>query len=84
LFTGESVSETLAAVLMREPDFSKLPKNLHPKIIEALERCLEKEARNRYGVISDARVDIQKALADPNGVFAQPGPPVVTQWIESW
>jgi serine/threonine-protein kinase len=72
LFSGETVSETLAAVLMREPDFSKLPRNLHPKIIEALERCLDKEARNRYGVISDARVDIQKALADPSGLLVQP------------
>jgi eukaryotic-like serine/threonine-protein kinase len=72
LFTGESVSETLAAVLMREPDFSKLPSSLHPKIIEALKRCLEKETRNRYGSISDARVDIQEALADPGGVLEQP------------
>jgi serine/threonine-protein kinase len=72
LFSGETVSETLAAVLMREPDFSKLPSNLHPKIIETLERCLEKEAKNRYSGISDARVDIQKALADPCGVFTQP------------
>jgi serine/threonine protein kinase len=72
LFTGETVSETLAAVLMREPDFSKLPQNLHPKILEALKRCLEKEARNRYSGISDARVDIQDALADPSGVLVKP------------
>jgi serine/threonine-protein kinase len=37
-----------------------------------LERCLEKEPRNRYGVIGDARVEIQKVLADPGGVFVQP------------
>jgi eukaryotic-like serine/threonine-protein kinase len=72
LFSGETVSEILAAVLMKGPDFSSLPQNLHPKIVEALERCLEKEPRNRYGSISDARVDIQKALADPGGVFVQP------------
>jgi Tol biopolymer transport system component len=58
--------------LERQPDFSALPPNLHPKIVEMLERCLEKEARNRYSSISDARVDIQKALADPNGVLAHP------------
>jgi serine/threonine protein kinase len=71
LFSGETVSETLAAVLMREPDFSMLPANLHPRIRLLLERCLEKEAKNRYGSISDARVDIQKALADPGGVLAR-------------
>ena len=72
LFKGETVSETLAAVLMREPDFSTLPPNLHPRIRLLLERCLEKDVKNRYGSIGDARVDIQKALADPSGVLVQP------------
>jgi serine/threonine protein kinase/Tol biopolymer transport system component len=72
LFTGETVSETLAAVLMREPNFSTLPPNLHSRIRFLLERCLEKEPKNRYHDISDVRVDIQKVLADPGGVFAQP------------
>jgi serine/threonine protein kinase len=72
LFTGETVSENLAAVLMKEPDFSTLLPTLHPRIRLLLERCLEKEVKNRYGSINDARVDIQKALADPSGVFAQP------------
>jgi serine/threonine protein kinase/Tol biopolymer transport system component len=72
LFKGETVSETLAAVLMREPNFSTLPSNLHPRIRFLLEHCLEKEPRNRYHDIADARVGIQKILADPGGVFAQP------------
>jgi serine/threonine-protein kinase len=72
MFEGRTVSDTLAAVLMREPEWKRLPPNLHPRIRLLLERCLEKDAKNRYGVISDARVDIQKALADPGGVFAQP------------
>ena len=33
---------------------------------------MEKDVKNRYGSISDVRVDIQKVLADPGGVFAQP------------
>jgi serine/threonine-protein kinase len=72
LFTGETISETLAAVLMREPEFSKLPPNLHPRILLLLERCLEREPKNRYHDIADVRVDIQKALADPSGVLVQP------------
>ena len=72
LFEGETVSETLAAVLMREPDFSAVPPNLHPRMRLLLERCLEKEPKNRYGAINDARVDIEKALADPAGVLVQP------------
>jgi serine/threonine protein kinase/Tol biopolymer transport system component len=69
LFSGEDVSSTLARVLEREPDFSTLPANLHPRIRLLLERCLKKESKDRYSGISDARVDIQEVLADPNGVF---------------
>jgi serine/threonine protein kinase len=72
LFEGETVSETLAAVLMREPDFSAVPPNLHPRMRWLLERCLERDPRNRYHDVADVRVDIQKVLADPGGVFAQP------------
>jgi serine/threonine-protein kinase len=72
LFKGETVSETLAAVLKSEPEWKRLPPNLHPRIRLLLERCLEKEAKNRYSGISDARVDIQKVLGDPSGVLVRP------------
>jgi len=71
LFSGDDVSQTLARVLERQPDFSALPPNLHPRIRLLLERCLEKDPKNRYGVIGDARVDIEKVLADPSGVLVQ-------------
>jgi serine/threonine protein kinase/Tol biopolymer transport system component len=71
-FTGETVSDTLALVLAREPAWQSLPQNLHPRIRFLLERCVEKDPKNRYSGISDARVEIQKVLADPSGVFAQP------------
>jgi Tol biopolymer transport system component len=72
LFTGETVSETLAGILKSEPEWKRLPLNLHPRIRLLLERCLEKEVKNRYSSIGDARVDIQKVLDDPSGVFVQP------------
>jgi len=72
LFSGDDVSQTLARVLERQPDFSTLPPNLHPRIRLLLERCLEKDPKNRYSGIADARVDIQKVLADPSGVLVQP------------
>src|SRR5512136_608193 len=72
VFTGETVSDTLASVLAREPAWKNLPPNLHPRIRFLLERCLEKEPKNRYGSISEARVEIQKVLADPSGVLVRP------------
>jgi Tol biopolymer transport system component len=70
-FSGRDVTDTLAAVIRSEPEWDSLPANLHWRLREVLERCLEKEAKDRYGVISDARVDIQKVLSDPGGVFSQ-------------
>jgi serine/threonine protein kinase len=76
VFTGETVSDTLASVLAREPEWQSLPPGLHPRIRLLLERCLKKEPNNRYGAINDARVDIQEVLADPGGVFSQSYPGV--------
>jgi eukaryotic-like serine/threonine-protein kinase len=72
LFIGETVSEILAAVLKSEPEWNRLPPNLHPRIRLVLERCLEKDLKSRYHDIADVRVDIQKALADPSGVLVHP------------
>ena len=72
LFGGDNVSQTLARVLERQPDFKSLPPNLHPRIRLLLERCLEKTANDRYHDIADVRVDIKKVQADPDGMLAQP------------
>jgi len=71
VFTGDTVSDTLASVLKSEPEWQSLTPNLHPRTRLLLERCLKKEPKNRYHDIADARVDIQEVLADPSGVFAQ-------------
>ena len=72
VFAGDDVSLTLARVLEREPDFALLPGNLNPRVRELLDRCLQKDAGNRWHDIADARLDIQRALADPSGVLVQP------------
>jgi serine/threonine protein kinase/Tol biopolymer transport system component len=72
MFEGRTVSDILASVIKSEPEWKRLPANLHPRIRLLLERCLEKELKNRYSGIGDARVDIQKVLTDPMGVLAQP------------
>jgi serine/threonine protein kinase/Tol biopolymer transport system component len=71
-FEGRSVTDVLASVLKTEPEWKQLPPNLHPRIRLLLERSIEKETKNRYHDIADVRADIQKVLADPSGVFAQP------------
>jgi len=68
VFSGESVPHILAEVLKSEPDWERLPKNLHPRLRLALERCLEKKPRDRYHSIADVRVDIETVLRDPKDV----------------
>jgi serine/threonine protein kinase len=70
-FSGRDVTDILAAVIRAEPEWKSLPANLHWRLREVLERCLEKEAKDRYGSINDARVDVQRVLKDPSGVFVQ-------------
>ena len=71
-FGGGDVSSTLARVLERTPDFSVLPRTLHPRIVDLLEHCLEKDAENRLHDIADARIDIQRVLTNPGIVSGQP------------
>jgi serine/threonine protein kinase len=73
LFGGESVPHILADVLRSQPDWTRLPQNLHPRIRQLLERCLEKRPRYRYAGIADARTDIEVVLKDPAGVVVRPG-----------
>jgi hypothetical protein len=71
LFSGESVHHILAAVLQTEPDWNRLPKNLHPRLKLLLKQCLAKKPRNRLHSIADARLDVEDVLSDPRG--ATPG-----------
>jgi len=72
LFAGESMPHILADILRTEPDWSRLPRSLHPRLRLLLERCLEKNVRDRYHSIADVRVDIEKVLRDPSGVSQPP------------
>ena len=49
-----------------------LPANLHPRVREVITRCLQKDLKRRYSSITDARYEIEQALADPSGVLVQP------------
>jgi serine/threonine protein kinase len=71
-FSGNDVSDILAAVIRAEPEWNNLPANLHWRLREVLERCLKKNAKDRYHDISDVKADIQRVLADPSGVLVQP------------
>ena len=56
LFAGETISDTLAAVLKSDPDFSQVPARFH----HLLRLCLTRDARQRLRDIGDARVLLEE------------------------
>ncbi|MBK5254453.1 MAG: PD40 domain-containing protein [Vicinamibacteria bacterium] len=63
LFAGETVSDTLAAVLTREPQWDLLPQTLPRTMRGVLRRCLERNPKQRLHDIADARLSIEDVLS---------------------
>jgi serine/threonine protein kinase/Tol biopolymer transport system component len=79
-FEGEDVSDTLAAILRGEPDWSALPSDVPPGIVTLIKRCLEKDRRTRIPDLSVVRF----LMTDPSGsqllsgAVVSTGAPIVT------
>jgi serine/threonine-protein kinase len=64
-FAGETASDTIAAILEREPDWTKLPPAAPAHMRRLLRRCLEKDPNRRLRDIGDARLELDEALSTP-------------------
>jgi len=60
-FSGETVTDILAAVVMKEPDWSALPQAAPPAIARLVRRCLKKDPKQRLQAIGEARIAIEEA-----------------------
>jgi serine/threonine protein kinase len=67
-FGGATVSDVIAAILGRDPDWTLLPAAPPPAIRRLLRRCLEKDRRRRLADAADARLEIEEAQAVPADV----------------
>ncbi len=63
LFHGETVSDTLAAVLTREPDLRSLPEATPLPVRDLIARCLRREPRSRQRDMGDARLTLEDSPA---------------------
>jgi len=61
-FAGETLSDTIAAVLDREPDWKLLPATTPLGVQRLLQRCLQKDPQQRLHDIADARIELDEAL----------------------
>jgi len=64
-FQGETVTDSLGAILHRDPDWSLVPPGTPPTVQLLLRRCLTKDRNQRLHDIADARIEIQSAILDP-------------------
>src|SRR5215471_9736811 len=56
LFQGETISDTLAAVLTRGPDLARVP----GKVRRLLQSCLQKDPKQRLQAIGDWRLPLDE------------------------
>jgi serine/threonine-protein kinase len=62
-FPGETISDTLAAVLKLDPDWEALPDDTPALTRRLLIRCLEKDVRKRLRDVGEARIRIDRSLS---------------------
>jgi Tol biopolymer transport system component len=65
-FPADTLSDTIAAVLTREPDWNLVPTPVRPAIRRVLRKCLEKDPRQRLRDIGDVRMELDEALVAPS------------------
>jgi len=75
-FPGDSVTDTLAGVIRAEPDWSQLPSPTPMRVRVLLQRCLQKDPKQRLRDIGDARISLDEvASGAPEGTVSPRVPP---------
>src|SRR6516225_4807295 len=74
-FDGDDVSQIIAHVLARDPDWSLLPLATPSRIRELLRLCLEKNVKNRLSDATDVRLLIEQAIKELAAPATEIAPP---------
>jgi Tol biopolymer transport system component len=61
-FAGDTISDVIAKVIEREPDWTVLPLSTPPRLRELVRRCVRKDPKARLQAIGDARVQIDELI----------------------
>jgi serine/threonine-protein kinase len=76
-FTGETVTDTLASIIKEEPDWKLLPSATPMRVRVLLQRCLQKDPKQRLRDIGDARISLDEVLSDAPDVAIALSPAAV-------
>jgi Tol biopolymer transport system component len=80
-FPGDTVSDTIAAILEREADWDALPEDTPPAVRRLLRRCLEKDSRRRFRDIGDVRHWLDDAASREIGGAVAATPHRALTWL---
>jgi eukaryotic-like serine/threonine-protein kinase len=81
-FEGETVSDTLAAVLRQEVNLAALPPATPASIRRVLARCLERDAKQRLRDIGEARIALDpEAREERTGSASEAPVPSWLRWL---
>ena len=76
-FSGDTITDIIAAVVTRDPDWTAIPASTPPAIRELLGRCLDKDPRRRLRDIGDARFVLEgDRPASTSSMIGTAPPPV--------
>ena len=79
-FAGDSMTEVMAAVLERSPDWGSLPATVPENVKCLLRRCLTKDRHSRLCDIGDARLELEETLSGQVGAVAAKPSRVSAYW----
>jgi Tol biopolymer transport system component len=81
VFQGESAADTLAAVIQNDPRLDRLPPSTPRYIRATIDRCLQKDVRDRARDIADVRMALDGAFGGPSSTAtaARSRPPA--RWL---
>jgi len=68
VFRGETMSDTMAAVLRADPPWADLPAETPAGVRRLLERCLERDHRRRLRDIGEARIRLERWRDQPESM----------------
>jgi serine/threonine-protein kinase len=68
-FCGETAPDVLASLLVRDADLTRLPPNLPTRLVEAIERALEKNPKRRWQAVGDLRAELDRIAISPRAAL---------------
>jgi serine/threonine protein kinase len=83
-FAGQTLTDTVAAILKEEPDWRELPTGTPVRIRSLIARCLRKDPAQRLRDIADGRFQIEDVSSEPGAPIAAAARPRASRTWAPW